>query len=588
MPNFLLQLGDTLVLRFSQILYRCMEEVGSTKAALYLREPDSGTFHRIGHYGWPRQLAPPERLEPDSPVLTLVQRERRGLAVNQPSQFPELQPFGGGSEAPRYLLSPIFQSGEWVGLLVQRDRTRGAAYDVDRDAPATQEICQSIVEAWKDFRLGLTAPPPPPATTGAPAPAGGLPVSVPPSEGMVQGGQPASSQAGELLEGFHHAPGADHTGFTQVPDELTFVTRNLDETSGGTGPGPAAPAEARRLRAGSFLPEQRGYFWEAASLLCSLVPVAAVSLWMEELLEVRPVLTYSRQPLSPELKQQVLAHVTYHVPKVVQRDLRILTRVEYLEREPLLGAFQTYLPVMLMGSGEAHDLLLLFRMDDRPFTELEQGYIQMVGRLLGFHLQEVRLHERYHRAFLSVSHQLLSSVEGGAPQLKDHSTATARLCRSFGMHLELPAEEVEALSLSAILHDVGTFLLDPRLLSKPGLTEEEKTRLRTHPILASTFLKDLRFPFDVLGIIRHHHERWDGKGYPDGLRGEAIPLGSRIINLVEAFEVITTGSAFKPARSLREAMDELRRESGGQFDPTLVVEFTEFIQARRRGDLDEA
>jgi response regulator RpfG family c-di-GMP phosphodiesterase len=275
------------------------------------------------------------------------------------------------------------------------------------------------------------------------------------------------------------------------------------------------------------------------------------------------------------------------VPKVVERDLRILTKVEYFEKEPLTGIFQTYLPVVLMGEGEGQDLLLLFRAEDRPFSEREQSYIQMVARLVGFHFQEVRLHERYHRAFLSVSHRLLSSVEGGAPRLRDHSLATAKLARSFAVHLELPATEMEAVCIASILHDVGTFLLDPRLLSKPGLTHEEMSRIQTHPILATTFLKDFRFPFDVLGIIRHHHERWDGKGYPDGLKGESIPLGSRIINLIEAFEVMNDGSAFKAPRNHREILDELRRGSGAQFDPTLVAELLEFLQTRRgRGDGD--
>jgi putative nucleotidyltransferase with HDIG domain len=207
--------------------------------------------------------------------------------------------------------------------------------------------------------------------------------------------------------------------------------------------------------------------------------------------------------------------------------------------------------------------------------------------MVGFHLQEVRLHERYHRAFLSVSHRLLSSVEGGAPKLRDHSLATARLARSFALHLELQAAELEAVCIASILHDVGTFLLDPRLLSKPGLSPEEVTRIQAHPVLATTFLKDFRFPFDVLGIIRHHHERWDGGGYPDGLSGESIPLGSLIINLIEAFEVMNDGSAFKGPRPHREILEELRREAGGQFDPTLVAEFMDFLQSRRgREDQD--
>jgi putative nucleotidyltransferase with HDIG domain len=247
-----------------------------------------------------------------------------------------------------------------------------------------------------------------------------------------------------------------------------------------------------------------------------------------------------------------------------------------------MGVFQTYLPVVLMEEGGGQDLMLIFRVDEKPFDEEEQIHIQQVARLLGFHLQESRLHEHYHRSFLTVAHRILTSMEGGAPKLKSHSLNTARLARNFALSLELASPEVEAISISAILHDVGTFMLDPQVLGKPSLSAEDMASIQTHPVLASTFLKDFRFPFDVLKIIRHHHERWDGSGYPDGLQGEQIPIGSRVINLVEAFEVMSSGSEFHPAKGGREILDELKRGSGNQFDPNLVTEFLNFLAAKAR------
>jgi len=584
-----MQFGESLVHRFSQVLYRCFEEVGSTKAALYLFVPEAEGLHLITHFGWPRVSPPPEMLTAEDPLLIWARRERRSFAVNQASEVPELAQFVQGSESSRFLITPFYDRGEWVGLLLQKDRTKASPYELERDEVPTQSICQEVVEALRESRVRPSELPP---IVHIPVASSPLEVPVPPSAAMVPANSQPAASGVEFLDGFYAAPG-ESTGFAPIPTGQGHISRNLDEPTdprmvppavAPESPTPlpaAAPPPGYRFRAGMFMPEQRTFFWEAATLLCNLLPLAAVALWMDEILEVRPILTYSRQPLSPDLKQQVLAHVTFHVPKVVERDLRILTRVEFLEKEPLMGIFQTYLPVMLMGEGDGQDLMLLFRSEDRAFSEREQSYIQMVARMVGFHLQEVRLHERYHRAFLSVSHRMLSSAEGGAPKLRDHSLATAKLARSFAVHMELPAADLEAVCIASILHDVGTFLLDPQLLSKPGLTPEEMGRIQTHPILASTFLKDFRFPFDVQGIIRHHHERWDGKGYPDGLRGESIPLGSRIINLIEAFEVMNDGSAFKAPRSHREILDELRRESGSQFDPTLVAEFLEFLQTRR-------
>jgi len=564
MLSLSLQMGEAFVRRFSQILYRCFEEIGSGKAALYMRGSEVVPFYLISNYGWPRTSIPPEELSLEDPLVVWAGRQRRSFVVNQSGPVAELAKFSLETEALRFLITPFFDRGEWVGLLIQKDRTRGLPYDLEGDEGRTLVICQEVIETMRDARVVRSVSPLPMAENRV-----ALEVPVPPSSAMVAADAPAQAMSSELLEGFQPGTGEDRSfapvvGASVLPD----------------APADIALAMHRSNRPGVFMPEQRTFFWEAAKLLCNLVPMGAVALWMDEPEEARPILAYSQQPLSPDLKQQVLAHFTYHVPNASEPDLRILTKVEFLENEPLTGIFQTYLPVVLTAEDDEQDLLLLFRNEDRPFTEEEQTSIQMVCRLVGFHLQEIRLHERYHRAFLSVSHKLLASTEGGAPMLQDHSRATAKLAQDFAVHLELSAVDVEAICIASILHDVGTFLLDPNLLTKTGPTDEEMGRIRTHPMLASTFLQDFRFPFDVLGIIRHHHERWDGKGYPDGLRGELIPLGSRIINLIEAFEVMSEGSAFRGPRPASEILSELRRGAGGQFDPMLTVEFLDFLQAR--------
>ena len=205
-----------------------------------------------------------------------------------------------------------------------------------------------------------------------------------------------------------------------------------------------------------------------------------------------------------------------------------------------------------------------------------------MGRILGFHMQEARLHERYHHAFLSVSHRILQSGEGRIPSLRPHSLATARLARDLALQLELPTEEVEAVSIAAILHDVGLLMLDPKMLGKEELNPDEKKAVRSHPEMAAVFLKDLRFPFDVVRMIRHHHERWDGRGYPDGLRETNIPMGSRIIGLIEAYEVMTSGKGYRRPKGFRQVLRELENEGGAQFDPRVVEAFCELMA--RKGE----
>jgi len=258
--------------------------------------------------------------------------------------------------------------------------------------------------------------------------------------------------------------------------------------------------------------------------------------------------------------------------------LRILPRVETPSREPLDGTFRICLPVVLEEEGGGRDLLFLLRLQDQPFTEPELRFVRHIARLTGCHFQESRLHERYHRAFLSVSQKLLGSSEG----LRSHSVNTARLARNLAIRLNLPSAMVETISISAILHDVGSRLLDPDLQTKKTLSPEELDQVRAHPVLAAAFLKDFHFPFDVPTIIRHHHERWDGAGYPDGLAGEEIPVGSRIIALIEAFEVMTAESGYRAPVSRAEALGEIQRGAGTQFDPDLVLEFLAMMEPATR------
>ncbi len=608
--------SDELAYQCTQDLYRCMEEVGSTKGALYLRVPkgydDEGSFHNVCEYGWPRGSHAPSNIPFNDPLLIWVQREKRAFAVNEPEEFHELDSFSEGSDDPRFLLAPIYLKGDWVGLLVQRDRNKGVHFDMDRDEKPTRRICNDVVEALTKFRFfSKTSDPSPkrspmgemvePIDSTVPMPTiqtlqsmQTLPLPLP-GAGLIPGVLDSKSsqapQAPHSSERPHSAANrSEKGGYSQLPWE--------HEANSGIPPSPspeqlqtsaiaiatavAVVSSADSLDEGAVdtkprsMPskEQKEFFWQAARLLFQVMPLDAAALWMQEAEKLRPLLAYSIRPLSTELQQQVLVHASNNLPLVKKEDLRILTRPEKRQVTPLAGTFMNYVP-MLLGEGEkpeerGGDLLLLFRLSDQPFSKSELTLIRQVGSLLSLHMEEGRLHERYHRAFLSVSHRILKSGEGRSPKMKEHSLNCAKLSRSVALRMELPTEDVEAISIAAILQDVGSLLLDPAMMTKPELSAAELAKARTHPVLAAAFLKGLRFPFDVLKIIRHHHERWDGKGYPDGLAGEEIPIGSRIIGLVEAFDVMTTGKGYKAPKALAKVLEEIRRESGQQFDPKTV------------------
>jgi putative nucleotidyltransferase with HDIG domain len=591
-------LGDALANRCSQVLYRCLEEVGSTKGALYLRAPGQGGFEVVSFFGWPRGTRPPVSIAEDHPLMVRTHRERRTYVVNDASESPELAAFGQGGEWPRYLITPVYLAGDWVGLLIQRDRIKGGTFDVERDEPPTLAICGDLVQALREFRLygsvprpddGTLAPQAPPLPRAAQGTGPGVvPVGLPTASALIDEVAPmaerllpaATSTPPPIRTQASHKPLAGPSvpermyGFAGGQDGYSALPWEADRTlSGWVAPAPANPERKR----GMVPPEQRAFFWEIAGLLSQILTASAVALWIEDAEEIRPILAYSTLPMSADLQQQILAHATFHLPAVREQDLRIITRAEMTESPEITGAFSTYLPLLLNETSHGHDLLLVFRQEDHSFSLAEIEAIQQLGRILGLHMQEARLHERYHHAFLSVSHRILQSSESRMPSLRPHSLATARLARDLALKLELTTEEVEAVSIAAILHDVGLLLLDPAMLTKPNLTSEEMRKVRNHPELAAVFLKDLRFPFDVVKMIRHHHERWDGRGYPEGLRETGIPIGSRIIALIEAYETMTSGKGYKNPKGYRQVLEELGNEAGAQFDPRVVEAFRELM-----------
>jgi len=595
-------LGEALANRCSQVLYRCLEEVGSTKGALYLRTPAQGSFEVVSFYGWPRGTRPPVSIPEGHPLLVHTQRVRRAFVVNDASDSPELAAFGQGGEWPRYLITPVYLAGDWVGLLIQRDRIKGGTFDVERDEPPTLAICGDLVEALREFRLyGTTprpdpvalsvhVPDPPAAAVPGPAP---VPEGLPTASAIIDEVAPVAERllppvaapappvrAPGVFVATSGTPAQERMyGFAGGQDGYAALPWEADRTlSGWVAPPPPNPERKR----GMVPPEQRAFFWEIAGLISQILSASAVALWIEDPEEIRPILAYSTLPLSPELQQQILAHATFHLPAVQEQDLRLITRVDMTESLQIDGAFATYMPLLLNETLQGHDLLLVFRQEDQSFSIAEIEVIQKLGRILALHMQEARLHERYHHAFISVSHRILQSSEGRMPTLRPHSLATARLARDLALKLELTTEEVEAVSIGAILHDVGLLMLDPQLLAKPELSGDELKKVRSHPELAAVFLKDLRFPFDVVKMIRHHHERWDGHGYPEGLRETSIPIGSRIIGLIEAYEVMTSGKGYRRPKGHRQVLEELDNEAGAQFDPKVVEAFRDLLT--RKGD----
>ena len=152
-----------------------------------------------------------------------------------------------------------------------------------------------------------------------------------------------------------------------------------------------------------------------------------------------------------------------------------------------------------------------------------------------------------------------------------HSQAVSRLAAQIARQMGLPDSVIEEVRLGGILHDIGKIGVPEAVLNKPSrLTPEEYELMKSHAVLGAKILEPLKVKAieRIRGMVRHHHEMVDGTGYPDRLKGENIPLGARIITVADCFDTMVSERAYKRGRSMEEAMEELRRCCGTQFDPT--------------------
>jgi diguanylate cyclase (GGDEF)-like protein/putative nucleotidyltransferase with HDIG domain len=184
------------------------------------------------------------------------------------------------------------------------------------------------------------------------------------------------------------------------------------------------------------------------------------------------------------------------------------------------------------------------------------------------------------RDSLSAVYALVSTVEARDPYTYGHSKKVNTYAVALAEAIGLSPDEVSKLSTAALLHDIGKIGIPDNVLNKKGkLNGENWEAIKAHPRLGANIVSSIPDLVPCASSILHHHERWDGSGYPEGLKGEEIPLGARILAIADSFEAMTSARPYRPAWSLEEVVKELRQGAGTQFDPKLVEVFIGIIEA---------
>jgi HD-GYP domain-containing protein (c-di-GMP phosphodiesterase class II) len=201
-----------------------------------------------------------------------------------------------------------------------------------------------------------------------------------------------------------------------------------------------------------------------------------------------------------------------------------------------------------------------------------------VADQVGSALHSATLFERLERAYLGTAEALSAALEAKDSYTAGHSRSIVMHAEAVGTRLAMEDEEVRMLRFAAAFHDIGKIAIPTETLHKRGpLSPEERAQIEQHTIVGERILAPVEFLSKVLPLVRHAHERWDGDGYPDGLAGEEIPLGARIIFVCDAHDAMTTDRPYRPALPEDDARSELRRCAGSQFDARVVAEFLSLL-----------
>ncbi len=186
-----------------------------------------------------------------------------------------------------------------------------------------------------------------------------------------------------------------------------------------------------------------------------------------------------------------------------------------------------------------------------------------------------RLYEDLRETYMRTIKALAHAIDARDHYTYSHSDNVARYAEIIARQMNVELPYLENIKDACQLHDLGKIGVHDNVLGKPGaLTQEEFNEIKKHSEKGAQILEPLKFLDNVIDIVKHHHERWDGKGYPDGLKGEAIPLGSRIMAVADSYDAMVSARPYrKVGLSMNEAIEEIKRNSGVQFDPNVVEAF---------------
>ena len=295
---------------------------------------------------------------------------------------------------------------------------------------------------------------------------------------------------------------------------------------------------------------------------------------------------YVRRPFEPTsddaeivVSQTILQTAVREKSSIISKDALVDERFTH-SRSVAQLTVRSAMCVPLLNRGKVLGIVYLDSTDQANlFSREDLALLSAIALKAGIAIDNARLYDDLRGLFYNTVETLVRTIQAKDQYTSGHSTRVSRYSLLIGEKLGMSTKEKHQIYLASMLHDIGKIGVPDELLNHPGrLTEEEMERVRSHVVLGASMLEMLGEMHPIVPLIRHHHEAWDGSGYPDGLEGEDIPLISRIVSVADMYDAMTSDRPYRSRRSQEEAVSEILRTKGTKLDPRVAETFLQVLE----------
>jgi HD-GYP domain-containing protein (c-di-GMP phosphodiesterase class II) len=262
----------------------------------------------------------------------------------------------------------------------------------------------------------------------------------------------------------------------------------------------------------------------------------------------------------------------------------IETDVRFMRANNIHYPSSSFISIPLRVKNRIIGVLNISSMEkNHKFEERDVRLLTILSDQAAITLENIELYTNLQNFYLEMVQTLARAIDAKDAYTHDHADRARKYARLIGMSLSLPEVMIRHIEYAALMHDIGKIGIDENILHKPGkLTDEEREIIKKHPAIGNRIIAPVAFLSPVAPMVLYHQEWFNGQGYPEGLKGEEIPLGARIVSVIDAYDAMTSDRPYRKALSKEIAVSELNRGASIQFDPKVVKAFLEVLEQEEK------